>query len=70
MYMKAAQQKNCTSPTFQNIAGAFLSSSIQLALLSSVSGFASLYSAYSSGGHSFTFTVVYITQRMSMAAPM
>ena len=58
MNMNAAQQKNCTAPTFQNIDGALRSSSIQLALPSSSSGLASLYSAYSCGFHSFTFSVV------------
>ena len=55
--MKAAQQKNCTSPTFQNVAGAFFSSVIQLAL-SSFTSDTGLYSAYSFGFHSFTFIVV------------
>ena len=69
IYRNAAQQKNCTSPTRQKVAGAFFSRVIQLALLS-LFPLAGLYCAYSCGFHSRTFTTVYITHSMSIAAPM
>ena len=63
--MKATQQKNCTKPTFQNADGALRNSVIQSDLSWLPSPFAAgsgvrfpLYSAYSCGFHSFTFSVV------------
>ncbi len=55
--MKAAQQKNCTKPTFQNVDGAFFRRVIQLAF-SSLPSATGLYSLYSFGFHSRTFRVV------------
>ena len=56
--MKAAQQKNCTSPTLQNAEGASLRSRMMFTF-SSFNGLSSpCYSAYSLGGISFTLTVV------------
>ena len=75
MKRNAAQQKNWTRPISQNAAGALTRSvtmpgSSAFSLLSASDSSMPLYSLYSAGAHSLTFSVVYMTHSMRMAAPI